>query len=290
MRTLTIGVQGADVRAWQEFLAKQGFSTGAPDGAFSAQTASATKEFQLKNGLAADGIPGPITFSKAIQLGFSESNGNRATATERQMLAPAIPADALALPLIAVSLGSPRSTPDWPAPPPFAPIASLEAVEQAFGRFDYVDAGGDDIKIVGSWEQENIVKVHIPQLEGERFVPGGWVRFHRRGADQLKALWAAWDAAGLLRLKLSFDGAYYPRYKRKIQPHIRKNLSNHSFGTAFDINAAQNPLGGPLPLVGQRGSVREMVELAYRHGFYWGGHFGNGRADGMHFEIAAPFK
>jgi hypothetical protein len=62
-------------------------------------------------------------------------------------------------------------------------------------------------------------------------------------------------------------------------------LSNHAFGTAFDINADQNSLGARPALVGQRGSTRELVPLANKWGFYWGGHFGS-RPDGMHFEIA----
>jgi hypothetical protein len=37
-------------------------------------------------------------------------------------------------------------------------------------------------------------------------------------------------------------------------------------------------------LVGQKGSVREIVPIANEFGFYWGGHFT--RKDGMHFEIA----
>ena len=64
----------------------------------------------------------------------------------------------------------------------------------------------------------------------------------------------------------------------------RQTLSNHAFGSAFDINAAWNGLGVIPPLVGQKGSVRELVALANENGFYWGGHFP--RRDGMHFEIA----
>jgi len=64
----------------------------------------------------------------------------------------------------------------------------------------------------------------------------------------------------------------------------RTTLSNQSWGTAFDINAAWNGLGRRPPLVGEKGSVRELVQLANQHGFYWGGHFSK-RPDGMHFEV-----
>jgi D-alanyl-D-alanine carboxypeptidase len=62
-------------------------------------------------------------------------------------------------------------------------------------------------------------------------------------------------------------------------------LSNHAFGAAFDINFPWNPLGEVPALVGQRGCVRELVPIANRFGFFWGGHFHN-RLDGNHFEVA----
>jgi hypothetical protein len=61
-------------------------------------------------------------------------------------------------------------------------------------------------------------------------------------------------------------------------------LSNHAYGTAFDINAAWNGLGRePAPL-GAKGSVLELLPLAEAHGFAWGGLFS--RRDAMHFEVA----
>jgi hypothetical protein len=36
---------------------------------------------------------------------------------------------------------------------------------------------------------------------------------------------------------------------------------------------------------GKKGSVRELVPIANKHGIYRGGHF-KGRPDGMHFEVA----
>jgi hypothetical protein len=64
-------------------------------------------------------------------------------------------------------------------------------------------------------------------------------------------------------------------------------LSNHAYGTAFDINAPWNALGVRPALVGKPGSVRELVPLAAEHGFAWGGHFRT-RPDGMHFELVRP--
>jgi hypothetical protein len=61
-------------------------------------------------------------------------------------------------------------------------------------------------------------------------------------------------------------------------------LSNHSFGSAFDINAGDNGFGAPAAICGQRGATRELVEAAISLGMYWGGHFST--TDGMHFEIS----
>jgi hypothetical protein len=64
----------------------------------------------------------------------------------------------------------------------------------------------------------------------------------------------------------------------------RQVLSNHAFGTAFDINYAWNKLGAEPAVESMKGSVYPLIPLAHKHGFYWGGHFS--RKDGMHFEIA----
>ena len=44
------------------------------------------------------------------------------------------------------------------------------------------------------------------------------------------------------------------------------------------------PLGAEPAWPGQRGCVFELVPIAHKFGFYWGGHFK--RRDGMHFEMA----
>ena len=82
----------------------------------------------------------------------------------------------------------------------------------------------------------------------------------------------------------TFDGAFNARYKRKAT-HITQNLSNHSWGTAFDINASTNRLSATAAIMWEEGCVFELVSWATRWAFYWGGWFGGGRADGMHFEV-----
>ncbi|MFT5176881.1 MAG: hypothetical protein ACI8W7_005081 [Gammaproteobacteria bacterium] len=47
-------------------------------------------------------------------------------------------------------------------------------------------------------------------LIGQGHLRSGRVRFHRHAEQQLKAMWAAWEQAGLLHLVLSYEGSYNP--------------------------------------------------------------------------------
>lgn len=126
--------------------------------------------------------------------------------------------------------------------------------------------------------------VTLPELEG---IPvynrrsSGRMRFHRKAAGQLEALWAAWGRAGLMGHVRTYEGSYVARFVRG-RPG---RLSSHAYGSAFDINQRWNRLGHLPAPAGAEGSVRELVDIANAHGFFWGGHF-KGRPDGMHFEVA----
>jgi D-alanyl-D-alanine carboxypeptidase len=134
---------------------------------------------------------------------------------------------------------------------------------------------------MGDWAQTNIVRVSIPV---KRFLGRDGpltFEFHRLAAEQLVEMWLEWEKEGLLDHIVTFDGSYVPRFMRG----SRTKLSNHAFGTAFDINAQFNALGAEPARMRERGCVRELVPIANKYGFFWGGHF-QGRSDGMHFEVA----
>lgn len=65
-RTLTEGMSGADVSAWQAVLLLDGLSLGASgvDGKFGPATTEATRTWQARRGLVADGKVGPATLAK----------------------------------------------------------------------------------------------------------------------------------------------------------------------------------------------------------------------------------
>lgn len=178
---------------------------------------------------------------------------------------------------------------DFPAKPSFAALSYEKKIE-IFGSFKFVHTGDGNIQITDDWAKKNIVTVSVPQLDGvEGAGNKGRATIHASIKDQFLGLWEAWEDEGLLGHVLTWAGAYVPRYMRKVTIPPGGNarlLSNHAWGTAFDINAAWNGLGKTPAAVGEKGCVRELVATAHRFGFYWGGHFGGGRPDGMHFEAA----
>jgi hypothetical protein len=238
---------GELVLRWQQFLAANGHSPGSIDGNFGSKTEAATIAWQGANGLTADGIVGERSFAKAKTQGFKY--------TESSVWYPPRP-----------NFGSP----------------SPSQVKAMFGEFQYERTSQTEIRILGDWVARNIVEVEIKQLRGVPGAPAnGRIRFHKKGVDQLKEMFNEFERQGLSDLVISWAGSFYPRLIRGSE----KSLSNHSWGTAFDINATENWLGKQPARVGQKGSLLKLVPIANAYGFFWGGHY-QSRLDGMHFELA----
>jgi len=253
-------MKGPDVKEWQHFLIGRRIDIGVADGVFGKKTEDGTKEFQKEQGLDVDGIVGNQTLGEAMKLGFEAVKD---------------PTD------------ESKTGPNFPPPPAnLKALPNTAARQRVFGKFAFKAAprsgNPEHIIITDDFEVKNIVRVPIPQLVGVRGArPDGGVRFHRLAINQLVKLFGDWDRAKLIDRILTFDGDFVPRFIRG----SRTELSNHSFGSAFDINAAFNVFGHMPALVGQKGETRDLVAIANENGFFWGGHF-KGRKDGMHFEIA----
>lgn len=251
-RALKPGSTGPFVRKWQLFLRGRTEPLEA-DGRFGPVTAAATKRFQARHRLDVDGIVGNQTLGQAALLGFELVDPDEVEELR------------------------------FPPAPDFPPLVSTAERQRRFGPLRYEPAPRADnpeaIRILNGWEADNIVTVTVPQLAGIASGAGS-IRFHRKAAAQLLALWAAWEKRGLLARVRTYAGAYVPRFIRG----SRTVLSNHAFGTAFDLNAAWNALGAQPALAGMPGCLLDLVPVAHEYGFYWGGHFD--RRDGMHFEVA----
>lgn len=242
--TLRPGDRGGDVKELQRCL---GITA---DGIFGVDTKAAVMEYQRKNGLVPDGYAGPKTMDVLYHTGC---------------IVKAVAVDTTS---------------------PFVPMSSIRR-SHVFGAFTYERTTGDNVRILGNWETENIVRVFIPQLNGVPFYSpdgsqkcNGYVRLHKLAGPIFQRFFAMIEQQGLLHLVRSFDGAYVPRYVRG----SKTSLSNHSWGTAIDINCYANGLGKTPAKAGQDGYLLPLVPLGHACGLYWGGNFS--RRDGMHWEVA----
>lgn len=162
-------------------------------------------------------------------------------------------------------------------------VLSSAEVKERFGSFGWRPNGSSAIVISGDWVEKNIVAVTIPQLVGVPTYGGsfnGRVRFHRLGIEQLQHAFAEVETAGFLKDIIFWDGSFVPRRMRGSQ-----NLSRHSYGTAFDVNAEWNGFKQTPAKPGAKGSLWRVAPIFEKHGFAWGGRW-TGSPDGMHFEIA----
>ncbi len=92
-------------------------------------------------------------------------------------------------------------------------------------------------------------------------------------------------AAEFNRLIEPIDGAKLDDWGyafRDIRGNVGK-LSNHSSGTAIDLNAVKHPLGAVGTFPNEK--VPMIRALAKKYGLIWGGDYRN-RKDEMHFEVA----
>lgn len=268
------GAEGPAVERLQHLLVVAGQHLVA-DGEFGPQTELKLKAFQRSRGLAVDGVAGPRSW-RAL-----EAARDAVSAVDPEQHGWAVKA-------------APEAAQEPPRPD-FNPIVGNTGRRAVFGAFRYAPAptpgNPEHIRFLDDWPDRNIVTIEVPQIakiggidfEGSIVGAGpesGHVQVHRLVADQMKALWQAWEEAELLDRIITWAGMWSPRFIRG----SRSVLSNHAFATAFDVNAPWNGLGREPARGGERGSVWELVPLAHEHGFFWGGHFQ--RQDGMHFEVA----
>lgn len=131
---------------------------------------------------------------------------------------------------------------------------------------------GDAIDFIDGFDTLDITEVYVPQLA---HVPGssqGHLRFHKRGHEQLKAVFADIEKMGLMGTVKSCAGSLNFRLRKPTNGALSKLPSNHAFGIAIDLNSDDGSLGG---------SIKPVAPIFQALGFRWGIEF----ADPMHFEV-----
>lgn len=239
----------------QKFLLGRDFPI-VVDENFGPQTEGVVKDYQRSRCIEVDGKVGPQTWGKLLAEGFRPVSYRPDAGGFEKERSPAWP----------------------PAPEGATSPNGLVLFGQEFTYTPHpLPSMPEYVKADPEWIQDNISTAHIPQLIGvEGARSDGSMLFNRHLLFQVQDLFDVWEQRGDIGLVLSFAGSWVTRFIRG----RRDRLSNHSFGTAFDINAAWNGFRRQPALVGSRGSVRKLVLPAYELGFYWGGWYN----DGMHFE------
>ena len=158
------------VRAWENFLAGQGYYWLEVDGVFDDDLHDASASYQKSKGLTPDGVVGPKTFAAALQDGF-----------------PGVEDDS-----------DEESGPNWPPVPRDLSPLNQATKESLFGKFAYVPApvpgNPEAIRITDGWAVNNLVDVDIPQLMRIKGAPSsGRVTVNAKIANQFRTLWQAWE-------------------------------------------------------------------------------------------------
>lgn len=156
----------------------------------------------------------------------------------------------------------------------------MSKVNGAFGQFPYRDIEGGRIEIDPEWVKKNIVTITLPGLNRQ-------VQVHKDAAENfimafnlIKNGTAVINGkeVPLLSLIKTMDGTFVPRH---VNWNSSRGLSNHSWGTAIDINAAGH-FRYVDPVKEPNNPNLILWEKAFKPaGFSWG----NSYSDAMHYEI-----
>lgn len=156
----------------------------------------------------------------------------------------------------------------------------LSKVNGSFGQFNYRDLSGGRIDVDPLWVAENIVTITLPGLNRQ-------VQVHKDAADNFISAFhyikngtaiINGQEVTLLSLIETMDGTYVTRH---VNWNPERGLSNHSWGTAIDINA-NGHFGYVDPDRNPNDPNVILWEKAFKPaGFSWGNRY----SDSMHYEL-----
>ncbi len=178
-------------------------------------------------------------------------------------------------------------------PPPSTPVSraktnktdtnkypKLSPAKGIYGQFHYRDLKDGRIEIDPHWVEENMVTITLPGVNRT-------VQVHKAAKDNfIKAFTLIANGhttiggkqVPLLSLIKSFDGIWVPRH---INWDPRRGLSNHSWGAAVDINAADHFRYVDPHKEPHDPNLILWYQAFQPAGFKWG----NSYSDAMHYEL-----
>jgi len=156
----------------------------------------------------------------------------------------------------------------------------LSKVNGSFGQFRYRDLSGGRIEVDPQWVSQNIVTITLPGLNRQVQVHKDAASHFITAFNYIKNGTAVINGqeVSLLSLIKSMDGTYVTRH---VNWNPTRGLSNHSWGTAIDINAS-----GHFSYVDPEKDLDDpnliLWEKAFKPaGFSWGNRYN----DSMHYEL-----
>jgi hypothetical protein len=178
-------------------------------------------------------------------------------------------------PIIAQTFTNPSYCPrEFPSLSPLLEI-TVNGTQISLEPFCYRELGDGRIEIDPIWIKANIIELDVGM--GLPLPPGGQVykiRVHTEAAPAFRKAFELIKQKRLESFIKTFDGTFVPRH---INWNPTKPLSYHSWGIAIDLNAQENPLGGPA----SKGNIKLWEEAFKPAGFKWLGP----DYDPMHFEL-----
>ncbi len=162
----------------------------------------------------------------------------------------------------------------------------------------FTDKNGKPVvNVPPEWRKRNIVSIPLHTRDGKLHT----VSVHINAAQTFATFLHAIDG-----LPETYDGSFVPRLKRTATAPAANSgndvygplLSNHSRGTAVDLNALWNQQGHAGAAAGAQGDMSRIVAAAktvrvpmethghvWEAGIVWGGDWSGKSRDDMHFEI-----
>jgi peptidoglycan hydrolase-like protein with peptidoglycan-binding domain len=243
MQNLAWGSRGTAVSQLQKDLTGLGFNTYGVDEIFGQNTYNAVVRFQKSQGLYADGIVGPKT-KAVLNARLSSTTVSRSGQTDI------------------------RTYP------------KISKVNGIFGQFHYRELTGGRIEVDPVWVSQNIITITLPGLNRQVQVHKLAAPYFIQAFTYIKNGTATINGrqVSLLSLVQTMDGTYVTRH---VNWNPANGLSNHSWGTAIDINASNhfryvNPASEP-----NDPNVILWQKAFKPAGFSWG----NSYSDSMHYEL-----
>jgi hypothetical protein len=161
----------------------------------------------------------------------------------------------------------------------------LSKINGSFGQFHYRDLAGGRIEVDPQWIANNIVTITLPGLNQRVQVNKAAAANFIQAFNYIKNGTATINGkqVPLLSLIKTMDGTFVTRHVNWGGPTT--GLSNHSWGTAIDINASNHYVGLRIDANSTTDPNAILWRAAFQPaGFSWGNRYNVG-PDSMHFEL-----